>query len=194
MSWFYFKLLIKRVFNVNVIKHPINGARRFLSRGHSTLEMQIIRQHGIRNGYNKCIIRRKVFEILYSHIVFNIIFKQSDGRIVTTQLFKIWIVEKYLEVAPLRYKNNYIYPHEKTTIEQIFNKDNFFKLAPEEIFVWSLGLRWFWCIGVNTLIAYKDTIKKYNLNVDTIVESLSRLQDDKTLFSRKEINRLKQSL
>lgn len=40
-------------------------------RGCSTLEMQLIRQIGIQKGYEKCVIRRKAFEIIYSYIFFS---------------------------------------------------------------------------------------------------------------------------
>ena len=40
-------------------------------RGCSTLEMQLIRNIGIEKGYDKCIIRRKMFEFVYTYIFFN---------------------------------------------------------------------------------------------------------------------------
>lgn len=40
-------------------------------RGCSTLEMQLIRQIGIRKGYEECVIRRKIFELVYSFLFFS---------------------------------------------------------------------------------------------------------------------------
>lgn len=40
-----------------------------VKRGYSTIQMQLIRSLGIKNGYN-CIYRRKIFEIIYSKLFF----------------------------------------------------------------------------------------------------------------------------
>lgn len=71
-------------------------------RGCSTLEMQLIRNIGIEKGYDKCIIKRKVFEFLYTYLFFSGLKKYYENtRNTKRKEFKKFILYVYLHSIKL---------------------------------------------------------------------------------------------
>jgi len=91
------------------LSDDVNGERFFLSeirrlikfriRGYSTIEMQLVRNIAIRSGYlaNKNTVRRKIFELLYSDILFRG-FKNylKRNHVPNLEHYKDWLLYVYL--------------------------------------------------------------------------------------------------
>ena len=101
-NWNNLIIFLKRAGALTILRRPVRSAKLFFSRGYGTIDMQLVRILGIRNGYDTCLIRRKIFEILYSNMIFNSYFryfrKFDDGKIS----FKYWIIRNYIKNVPVR--------------------------------------------------------------------------------------------
>ena len=88
-------------------------------RGCSTLEMQLIRNIGIEKGYDKCIIRRKMFEFVYTYIFFNGLRDYYENTQNSKRReFKKFILYVYLHSIRLN-----MFGNDFKTIDKLFKKD-----------------------------------------------------------------------
>lgn len=142
--------------------------RKCILRGYGTIDMQLVRSVGIERGYN-CAIRRKIFEVAYSHIIYNSYYRKVSS---TPRLFKCWMLRNYIKNVGIKI-NGKIYSPEGGDVFRRAFKTPFYKLSKDKFFVWILGLRYFDRIGPNVLRANKEVMKKYNINkakVETILK------------------------
>lgn len=156
----------------STLRKPFQTMRKIFSRGYGTIEMQLIRNIGIKRGYDTCVLRRKVFEIIYSTLIFNSYRRQfanwSDGA----QNYKYWILWCYIQRVPVRFSRRF-FPTQLSTAKQIFNK-NFEMLSLEEFFVWCISLEFFALIGPKTIMKRESIIVGYGLNQTKIRASLKK--------------------
>lgn len=156
----------------STLRKPFQTMRKIFSRGYGTIEMQLIRNIGIKRGYDTCVLRRKVFEIIYSTLIFNSYRRQfanwSDGA----QNYKYWILWCYIQRVPVRFSRRF-FPTQLSTAKQIFNK-NFEMLSLEEFFVWCISLEFFALIGPKTIMKRESIIVGYGLNQTKIRSSLKK--------------------
>lgn len=110
----------------------------FLSRGHSTPEMQLLRTIGITRGYDKYKIQRKIFEILY-------------GKIFFTSLKEYHQANSYLKLEHYRHYLLYIYfqpvmtklkGKKYTPLSSVFQNN-------EDINNWSMNGLFIACLGLS---------------------------------------------
>lgn len=118
-------------------------------RGYSTIEAQLIRSIGIERGYNSNkinIIKRKIFEIVYSNLVFNNLYKfYGKNLYVNLDKMKLYIMYIYLHYARVELNGK-----KCIGLKELYEKP-IEHLTDKEIF-----------IGV---LAFSD----YHLNVETII-------------------------
>ena len=166
-------LLIKALFSKK-------GFRKYLNRGYSTIEMQLIRTYGIYSGYEYTYIR-KIYELIYA----NIFFKSYKRRSIyyhwlkyrDPEFIKYKIPYAYLKSVPTyindKHFNNiveyYQFIKQKAKISDL-DKDNIiYKLTPEEVFIFILGLS-MKRIDRKVLNRYNGFIEKYNLDENRLSE------------------------
>lgn len=152
------------------VRHPVLSMKRI--RGFATIEMQLIRSIGIRRGYERAPIRRKIFEIIYSRMIFNA--KLRDLSAKSQHLIKSWILANYLLNVRTKIGERYFVPGDKNTSQQMFGK-NFKDLSGEQFFVWCLGLEYFDDIGPVVVSSKKSVIDNFGLDSQEILEIIKKL-------------------
>ncbi len=148
--------------NKSALMKPLRTMYRIFSRGYGTIEMQLIRNIGVKRGYDTCVLRRKTFEIVYSTLIFNSYRKQFSKNSDSAQNYKYWILWCYIQKVPVRFSRRF-FPGKLSTAQQVFNKD-FELLSPEEFFVWCLSLEFFALIGPKTVMKRDSLIIGYKLD------------------------------
>lgn len=137
---------------------------RIFRRGYSTPEMQLLRTIGIQRGYEQYKIRRKIFEVVYSKIVFS-------------SLKKYHLSNTY---SSLEYYRHYLlYVYFRTVLTKINgvdcrpfcaafeNGDDFCSWSMDGLFVACLGLS-FRKADDKNLRRYAWVIDDFHLDVDCI--------------------------
>lgn len=174
-----FIVLIKAIFSKK-------GLKKYLNRGYSTIEMQLIRTYGVVSGYEKTYIR-KIYELIYANVFFKSYYRKShyyhyledDEKLkrkiayaylnsvrtfINDKTFKsIRGYYKYIRKIP---KNKKLSKGEENHI--IYN------LSIEEIFIFILGLSKK-TINYKILENYIYYIEKYNLDTEKLNEVIEKL-------------------
>ena len=181
MHSFLSKTILKSAFcssNLRyVCRHPVRGLRILLKRGYGTIEMQLIRTIGIKNGYERCKIRRKLYEILYTPMIINSYQANKFERVSYSRDYvNNWILKNYLKNVSVRFNGRRYYPRKGTkneyisTFIQLFDKD-FDELSKEEFFVWCVALEGIGTIGPKTLQKKDAVIRRHDLNKTKIKQA-----------------------
>lgn len=149
-------------------KEAITGCQSFVKksitvRGYSTLEMQLIRNIAIVNGYEECVIRRKIFELVYSTIFFS----SLKTYYAKTTRYRMVHYKDYLL---------YVYCHnvlskvgeQKKLFSQFFEKDDISEWSLEKMLVVCVGLS-FRSITTSNIERYENIIEYYGLKEDDIL-------------------------
>lgn len=145
---------------------PHSSFTRFMSRGHSTPEMQLLRTIGITRGYDKYKIQRKIFEIVY-------------GKIFFTSLKEYHQANTYLELEHYRHYLLYIYfqtvmtklkGKKYTPLASVFENDkDISNWSMNGLFIACLGLS-FQSISDSSLEHFDHIIQEFSLDVGHIKE------------------------
>ena len=151
-----------------------DGFKRYINRGYSTIEMQLIRTYAIISGYEYSYTR-KIYELIYSNIFFKSYFRKTKyyHHLKKDVYLKYQIPYAYLKsvrtfINGKVFKNivefyQYVSPPSKAKISKKDYDDILFKANIEEIFVFILGLSRK-TIDISIIEKYADVIKKYNIN------------------------------
>lgn len=161
----------KKLSNINI---KIKNMKKYI-RGYSTIEMQIIRTLGIKNGYEDHIFCRKIFEIIYSKIFFSSLRKYMNKIYLDTSCcctFKEYLLMIYIKIAPIKL-NNIKY----NNMCKPWNNDDITKISDEQFFISILGLSYRW-ISSNILFNYSRTISKYSLKKGEIRKIIKNLNKE----------------
>ena len=158
--------------NSKTLRKPFQTIRKIFSRGYGTIEMQLIRNIGIERGYDTCVLRRKIFEVIYSTLIFNSYRKQFSKVSDSIQNFKYWILWCYVQNVPVKFSRRF-FPVQSSTAQQIFGKD-FETLSLEEFFVWCISLEFLALIGPRTVMKHESIVVGYNLVQADIEKALAR--------------------
>lgn len=140
--WKIIELFLKTLFRVikSIFKFISKGdmisSIRSISRGYSTIEMQLIRTLALEDGYS-CTIQRKFYEIIYSNLFFKSL-KQyyMDYNYVNIDEYKYYLLYLYIVSAPT-FINNKRY---NNIFELFKERDNVLEITNEEFFIFCLGL------------------------------------------------------
>ena len=139
-------------------------------RGHSTIEMQLIRilayQKGLyfnpkNNSERYQVLIRKIFEIIYAHIFF-VGYKKNLHIAKDKDFYRYYLVYSYLHTVQTtlnRYKFD--------PLDKIFGKVDVIDWPKEALFIIVLGLNGL-SITMERVDAYANVISKYQLNRDTL--------------------------
>lgn len=105
-------------------------------RGCSTLEMQLIRNIGIKKGYKKCVIRRKIYEFFYTYLFFNGLKSYYENTQNNKKKeFKKFILYVYLHSIKLS-----LFGNEFKTIDKLFVSEKVSEWDIDEFYVAILSL------------------------------------------------------
>ncbi len=155
------------------------GLKRYLNRGYSTIEMQLIRTIGINSGYEETYIR-KIYELIYS----NVFFKSYERKrnyyhyLKNDEYWKYKIPYAYFKLVRT-FINGLVFTNiceyykyirnmpQNRKISEVEKERIIYILCPEEIFIFILGLSKKY-IDYNILTDYAYYINKYNLNIDKL--------------------------
>lgn len=168
-------LIMKGVFkyvNKTALRRPFRTVCKIFSRGYGTIEMQLMRNIGIERGYDTCVLRRKVFEVIYSTIVFNCYRKQFSEDSDSVRDYKYWMLWCYIQKVPVKFSRRF-FPAKLSTAQQVFGKD-FEVLSLEEFFVWCISLEFFALIGPKTVMKRESIMVEYGLDQSKIEAALKR--------------------
>jgi hypothetical protein len=158
---------IRKLFKINNVKEMLRIKSSILSRGHATIEMQIMRTVGLNNGYNQ-LIRRKFYEFIYADMYFNALEKRSR---INHEDFSKTVLMCYIESVPIKLGS---IRYTEKTINKLFNK-KFGQLSKEEFFVWCLGLPHYHEINEEIVNIHQTIIDDFDLNKNKILHILEKL-------------------
>lgn len=130
-------------------------------RGCSTLEMQLIRNIGIEKGYDKCVIRRKIFEFFYTYLFFNGLKKYYENTQNNKRKeFKKFILYVYLHTIKVSIGGN-----EFKSIDKLFDSPKVEEWDIDEFYIAILALTGA-PVTPRRMVLYPNTIigKGINLN------------------------------
>lgn len=152
-------------FTKNLRKRIIQFVKTYF-RGYGTIEMQILRNVGLRFGSYQHTFRRKMFELCYAQLYFNAYINQLPFGSSESNKIKDWIINVYLNMAPVKVGMVACKSADgsKSTFQQLFGK-NFSDLSCEEFFVWCLGLPHYEMgVGKNAIAIHMDAVRIFNLD------------------------------
>lgn len=134
-------------------------------RGYSTIEMQIIRTLGIEYGFEKHILCRKWYEIIYSKLFFTSLRKHMNKSYLDTInccTFKEYLLMIYIKIAPIKINNN-----RYNNMLKVWEEKDIIHVSNEQFFISILGLSYRY-ISMEILYNYSRIISKYSLNKNEI--------------------------
>ena len=141
------------------------GGFRLYGRGYSTPEMQLLRTIGIARGYDRYKFRRKIYEILYSKILFSSLktFHQANTYL-ELNYYREYILWIYFKAVLSKIKGVKYFP--LSTAFQ--NCDDIANWSLNGLFIVCLGLS-FRDVTTETLDIFDNIIQKFNLSRDEII-------------------------
>ncbi len=138
-------------------------------RGYSTIEMQLIRTIGIKNGYGKTLYR-KIYEIIYSKIFFGSYRKYcKDNKYRVICSYKEYLIYCYINIADIKI-NGVTY----SNMIEAWNKDSIKDVSFEEFLISILGLSWR-NINDDILRNYSITIKNFDIQEDELKNNIKEI-------------------
>lgn len=166
---------IKKFFkmNLNILKYVkykygsiCNFIKSFFSRGHSTIEAQLIRSIGLEKGYDSKfvnVVKRKIFEIIYTNLVFENLKEFYDKLYYANRsMMKNYLMYIYLSKAKAVIKE-----FEHTGIQSVFGK-SINELDQDELFIASLSIAHYY-LDIDDILTYAD-IYNYPITENRVKE------------------------
>lgn len=175
------KVKIKNLLRSNLRKNgrgTISLIKKIKSgRGYSTPEMQLIRTIGVERGYEKHKYARKLFEIVYSHILFSSLRQyQRDNSGPGLAHFRQYILDVYLKNVLTKINDRRI-----SKLNTIFEK-------PKDVSVWPMEALFVACLGLSfrpivdsQIYSYENVISKYNLDINKIRKYARMVDENKSI-------------
>ncbi len=177
-SWEYIRLFIKRrVFSnfkslkskpLKVLKYAKTNLlpSKILSRGYSTPEMQLLRTLGVLRGYEEHKYQRKIFEVLYSKIIFASLKEYHQSNTCSPlEHYRHYLLHIYLQTVMTKINGRRCAPLSSAFSDQ---KD-MVHWSMDGLFVACLGLS-FRKVSDYHLALYHDIIDRFDLDKDRIKE------------------------
>ncbi len=157
---------IKRFSQALKIKIMTKSSIHFLSRGHSTPEMQLLRTIGIVRGYDKYKIRRKVYEIVYSKIFFSSLKEYHKANTYSDlKYYRHYLLYIYFRTVLTKINRKICSP-----LSSAFqNESDMSNWSMNGLFVACLGLS-FRPVNDYNLALFGDIIAKFDLDPQQIKE------------------------
>lgn len=149
--------------------------RNLSKRGYSTPEMQLLRNLAVVRGYDKHKFSRKIYEILYSKILFSSLksfYERNTYR--GLEHYRHYLLYVYVHTVPVR-----IHKRKYTPMVSVFKNRNFWEWTDEAMFVACLGLC-FRDVSETTLQIYDGIIQDFLLDERQIRSISSTLKPAET--------------
>lgn len=176
------RVLIQAIFSKESIK-------RYLNRGYSTIEMQLIRTYGIVSGYELSYIR-KIYELIYANIFFKSYRRKANyyHYLMEDEILKYQIPYAYLK-SVRSFVGNHIFKNivdyykyiKRIPNNKKINKSDevyvLYKLSKEEIFIFILGLSRK-IIDQNIFKEYSYYIEKYRLDKKVLCKLIEYIESN----------------
>lgn len=168
----FIKLVINWICNLLKIFNKVIIYRKNIKkymRGYSTIEMQLIRTLGVKEGYSANIFQRKVYEFVYSKIFLSSLKNYYEYHYyLNVEQFKYYLIYLYIMIAPIKingikYKN----------ILELYNKKKLNDITIEEFYVWVYGLSY---RPITNNIINNETIKFYKMNKKILKEIIKKFE------------------
>ena len=122
----------KLIASWNASKKYVNATKHI--RGYSTLEMQLIRNIALKNGYN-LVVRRKIFELIYTKIFFSGLKEYyKDNYYTNREHYKEYLLWLYTQIVQTNINGERVRPF-NTAFE-----DEFCEWSMEGLFIATMGL------------------------------------------------------
>lgn len=145
-------------------RHHI-GPQLFV-RGYSTPEMQLLRTIGILRGYDKYKIQRKVFEVLYSKIVFSSLKEYHErNTYLTLNHYRHYLLYVYFQTVMTK-----IHGYRCRPFSSVFKN-------PDDVSTWPMNGLFIACLGLSfrevsddQLSLFYDIINNFGLSIVRIKE------------------------
>lgn len=141
------------------------GSQLFI-RGYSTPEMQLLRTVGILRGYDKYKIKRKIFEVLYSKIIFSSLKRYHEANTyLTLNHYRHYLLYVYFQTVMTK-----IHEQRCTPLSSAFSD-------PNDVSNWSMNGLFVVCLGLSfrevsdvQLNLFHDIIDDFGLSIARIKE------------------------
>lgn len=155
--------LIKRA--LQVVRNDMKNG--LVLRGYSTIEMQLIKNIGIKRGFlrKKYLVARKIYELLYTKIFFTGLRQYYESnQYGKKEYFKKFIAYVYLHNVPTMINGK-----KYSKFVEAFNGKKIEEVSMNAMFVA--------CLGLNTRNIYRSRVELYEymferhgLNIETVLE------------------------
>lgn len=152
---------LKKVFhNVSTPQKISHASANLFNRGYSTPEMQLLRTVGILRGYDKYKIQRKIFEVLYSKIIFASLKEYHEANTyLKLNHYRHYLLYVYFQTVMTK-----IHGRKYTPLSSAFeDSDDITMWTMEGLFIACLGLS-FRNVSEDNLNLYHDIIYNFGLN------------------------------
>lgn len=156
----------KALLSISTSKKLYHIGPQLFARGYSTPEMQLLRTIGILRGYDKYKIQRKVFEVLYSKIVFSSLKEYHEANTyLTLNHYRHYLLYVYFQTVMTK-----IHGYRCRPFSSVFNN-------PDDVSTWSMNGLFIACLGLSfrevsdaQLALFYDIINNFGLNIEHIKE------------------------
>lgn len=141
-------------------------------RGYSTPEMQLLRNLAVERGYEKYKYTRKIYEVIYSKIIFQSLLEHyARNTYKGIDHYRHYLLFVYLHVVPIRVHGRKYQP-----MVTLFKDKDFTHWSDEQMFVACLGLS-FQNVSDRTLTTYSQIIQDYQLSEEEILRVSRKLKN-----------------
>lgn len=150
-------------------------------RGYSTPEMQLLRTIGIVRGYERYKIRRKIYEIVYTKILFSSLkeYHQANTYLALDH-YREYLLSIYFQSVLTRIKNEKYSPMSLA----FSNQEDITNWSLEGLFITCLGLS-FREVTDDALNLYEDTLSEFEIDRDSIYRLYNKFPEEKFPLSDK---------
>lgn len=155
--------------------NPFRLFRELFSRGYGTIEMQLIRTIGVQNGY-QYTYRRKIFELIYSNLIFNGYREYLIREHGNYRLYKRFILQKYLENVDVSINGKLFRSYDSvSSIYKMYQgKSGLNQISNVEFFVWCLGLPRSW-IHPGTIADCRKLMSRFNIDENDVYKTIRNI-------------------
>lgn len=160
-------------------------------RGCSTLEMQLIRNIGIEKGYDKCVIRRKIYEFFYTYLFFNGLKSYYENTSNNKRKeFKKYILYVYLHSIRLS-----MFGNEFKSIDKLFEQDKVEEWDINELYIAILSLTGA-TVSPKRMVLYPYVVNHIGVDLNRALVWRNMIKDfritetEKSEFDESEVKRV----
>ncbi len=168
------KFFKKAISEISTPKKLYRIGKRIFKRGYSIPEMQLLRTVGVARGYDKYKIQRKIFEVVYSKIIFSSLkeYHKSNTHL-PLEHYRHYLLYVYLQTVMTKIDGR----HRCTPLSSAFvNPNDVGKWSMDGLFIACLGLS-FRRVSDYNLELFSDIVEDFGLDPTRIKELMARFPE-----------------